>query len=383
MNILEYAKLEKARLIPNESVNGFWYVLGLKIEYENAEIYLTYYLNKEYVIKSFDDYIDYLFLWKQSLLLNELPKINEQYREQFERIYKKFVSMISYYQIKDAIQFINDNYVQICSDRAIAVATVLFIKDKINAKWERLYKIEVDGSAGYEAYTGEPWTYIPVPYENRTYTGTYGQVITIRNALERGYYFTWREERDGQVYYYDVGFNAGADYKYTVKGNAKLIAQKRETTLQESGDIYTVNQLKQLQNYSFSDNDNIPEFFDGEQNDLIVAILNRELKKCGDNPKTRKYELLSSIVDRNSYIGNKQRMFVRIKEIFSDGETMSAAERSELEKMGFEITEDGKHYKLKFMGGDKYWYTVSKTPSDNRGGKNEATKIINGLSVYK
>lgn len=128
---------------------------------------------------------------------------------------------------------------------------------------------------------------------------------------------------------------------------------------------------------------NIPEFFDGEQNDLIVAILNRELKKCGDNPKTRKYELLSSIVDRNSYIGNKQRMFVRIKEIFSDGETMSAAERSELEKMGFEITEDGKHYKLKFMGGDKYWYTVSKTPSDNRGGKNEATKIINGLSVYK
>lgn len=65
MNILEYAKLEKARLIPNESVNGFWYVLGLKIEYENAEIYLTYYLNKEYVIKSFDDYIIILFRKKR------------------------------------------------------------------------------------------------------------------------------------------------------------------------------------------------------------------------------------------------------------------------------------------------------------------------------
>lgn len=127
----------------------------------------------------------------------------------------------------------------------------------------------------------------------------------------------------------------------------------------------------------------IPEFFDGEQNDLIVAILNRELTKCGDNIKTRKYELLSSIVNSNSFIGNKQKMFERIKEIFSDGETMSATERAELEKMGFEIEEDGKHYKFRFMG-SKYWYTVSKTPSDTkRGGKNVASKIIDGLSIYK
>lgn len=127
----------------------------------------------------------------------------------------------------------------------------------------------------------------------------------------------------------------------------------------------------------------IPEFFDGEQNDLIVAVLNRELAKCGDKTNTRKYELLSNIVNSNSFIGNKQRMFERIKEIFSDGETMSATERAELEKMGFEIEEDGKHYKLRFMG-SKYWYTVSKTPGDTkRGGKNVASKIIDGLSIYK
>ena len=128
----------------------------------------------------------------------------------------------------------------------------------------------------------------------------------------------------------------------------------------------------------------IPEFFDGEQNDLIVTILKKELKNCGDSTKTRKYELLSNIVGLNPYIGNQQKMFERIKEIFSDGETMTAPERSEIEKMGFEISGDGKHYKLKFMGSDKYCYLLSKTPSDtNRGGKNTVARIIDGLSVYK
>lgn len=125
----------------------------------------------------------------------------------------------------------------------------------------------------------------------------------------------------------------------------------------------------------------VPEFYDGEQNDLIISILNRELTRCADK-KARKYRLLSEIVEHNALVGNGQKMFDRIKEIFEDGETLTATERAELEKMGFEITEDGKHYKIQYKD-DVNWYSVSKTPSDIRSGKNESTKIINGMSVYK
>ena len=116
----------------NEPVNSFIGAIGLKIEYDNANTYLSYYSNRDCVINTYDDYIDYLFLWKQSLFINTLPFINDEHKEQFERTYKKFGAIFSKYQIKDAIRYINDNYEQICENQVISFVTFLFISDKID-----------------------------------------------------------------------------------------------------------------------------------------------------------------------------------------------------------------------------------------------------------
>ena len=49
--------------------------------------------------------------------------------------------------------------------------------------------------------------------------------------------------------------------------------------------------------------------------------------------------------------------------------------RQELQSLGFELTEAGKHYKLTYKGDPRYMVTIGKTPSDNRSGSNNAALI--------
>lgn len=58
---------------------------------------------------------------------------------------------------------------------------------------------------------------------------------------------------------------------------------------------------------------------------------------------------------------------------------MTNSLRRELEKLGFDITEEGKHYKLFYYGDHRYFFTLAKTPSDWRAGKNnfsQMTKVL-------
>ena len=48
-----------------------------------------------------------------------------------------------------------------------------------------------------------------------------------------------------------------------------------------------------------------------------------------------------------------------------------------IEPLGFEITEDGKHYKVSYYGDGRYQTVYAKTPSDGRSGKNNAQQTIN------
>ncbi len=47
MNILEYTNQEILALLPNEVYDNFIGAFCLKFEYDNADKYLAYYLNRE------------------------------------------------------------------------------------------------------------------------------------------------------------------------------------------------------------------------------------------------------------------------------------------------------------------------------------------------
>lgn len=55
----------------------------------------------------------------------------------------------------------------------------------------------------------------------------------------------------------------------------------------------------------------------------------------------------------------------------------------DLRELGFEISIDNTHYRLTFRENELYKFTLPKTPSDRREGKNSVSDITKRISVYK
>ena len=129
--------------------------------------------------------------------------------------------------------------------------------------------------------------------------------------------------------------------------------------------------------------DNIPvlfmgdefEFYPGEVKDLLLATLTEAAK--GIQPKSRRADIVRDIIKNNNYQKLSAAKAEEAKRILKNYDGMSARTRQALKALGFEITEEGKHYKVTYYGDGRYQTTYSKTPSDGRTGKNSAQQTIN------
>ena len=126
---------------------------------------------------------------------------------------------------------------------------------------------------------------------------------------------------------------------------------------------------------------NIPEFFEGEQYDLIVTILTKALASYREN--TRSYDLLKGILENNQLTGNGKQIDEVVKSVLFEGENPKERDFARLKEVGFDVVSDNMHYKLVYRGDDRYTFSLSKTPSDRqRSGKNAASEIFGKISVY-
>ncbi len=126
----------------------------------------------------------------------------------------------------------------------------------------------------------------------------------------------------------------------------------------------------------------IAEFFDGEQHDLLITVLKEAADRCGGFDM-RKSELINSLLECNEYIGNGRETLEVVKRVLSSGEQLSKRDIAELERVGFKLVSEQNHYKVVYRGNERYWFTISKSPSDRRSGQNNASDIIKRLSVYQ
>ena len=94
--------------------------------------------------------------------------------------------------------------------------------------------------------------------------------------------------------------------------------------------------------------------------------------------ETRKFHILNSILQQNSIVDTSAEIKKQFRSVFADNATLNATMKKAIGHLGFEI-EDGKHYKLKYNGDDRYIFTMSKTPGDGRSMKNLRTQILRVL----
>lgn len=120
------------------------------------------------------------------------------------------------------------------------------------------------------------------------------------------------------------------------------------------------------------------DFYLGEVKDLVLSALEDTL---GNTPKkSRKADVLRDIIDSNDYqhLGKDRKS--KVKNLLKGYKGLTSSVRQQLIDLGFEITEEGKHYKLVYYGDGRYWTTLAKTPGDsNHGDKNIVAEIIKSM----
>lgn len=119
---------------------------------------------------------------------------------------------------------------------------------------------------------------------------------------------------------------------------------------------------------------NEDDLYPGEIKEMILSILDEELKKRAPK-ESRRNDVLSDIIKNNDFDNLNQKKKQEILNILGKYSGMNAKVKGELRNFGFQIEEDGKHYRLTYFKDKRYKTTLAKTPSDNRGGQNIAHEI--------
>lgn len=119
------------------------------------------------------------------------------------------------------------------------------------------------------------------------------------------------------------------------------------------------------------------EFYPGELKECLVGAL--KASRSALRADSRWMHIVEDLIDANRTGNEAEQIASRIKDTFSKGGKFGPAEKRVLEDLGFVVTETGKHAKAVYHGDDRYVFSISKTPSDSRAGKNLASTINNRI----
>lgn len=131
----------------------------------------------------------------------------------------------------------------------------------------------------------------------------------------------------------------------------------------------------------YSDKDKPPVLYLGEEKDLytgeikeiILEIMSEYQKSCKED--SRRWHIISDLIESNEFKGIPEKRREQLKNALRGYKSLNGSLKSLLETLGFEISDDGKHYKWTYYGDHRYVATVAKTCSDNRAGLNLSSII--------
>ena len=108
--------------------------------------------------------------------------------------------------------------------------------------------------------------------------------------------------------------------------------------------------------------------------DLVLTVLSEALS--GIQPKSRRMDVVKDIIRANNFQSISIAKGEEAKRLLRNYNGMNGRLRQDLIDLGFEITDEGKHYKITYFGDGRYQTTFARTPSDGRSGKNNALVVV-------
>lgn len=118
------------------------------------------------------------------------------------------------------------------------------------------------------------------------------------------------------------------------------------------------------------------DLFPGEIKEFILLYLAEALKTVAED--SRRQHVLQDILDSNDFKNVIEEKRNQIKDIMTKSFTIQN-DGDKLKEIGFEITDDGKHYRLTYCNDNRYHTTISRTSSDHRQPLNARANILRDM----
>lgn len=122
---------------------------------------------------------------------------------------------------------------------------------------------------------------------------------------------------------------------------------------------------------------NEDDFYPDEIREMVLDALNEQVKLLSvEKVRKRRVDVFRDILNANRFEGTAEERHKTVKGLFKGYQNMSANLKQKIMDLGFKIQGDGKHYKLTYYGDERYAFSIAKTGSDYREGKNIAQELI-------
>lgn len=117
------------------------------------------------------------------------------------------------------------------------------------------------------------------------------------------------------------------------------------------------------------------DFFEGEIKNVILEAIKAAIVNTNDNSRSK--HILSSLLENNQQTPEKNTREQLLRKALTDYRSMDKSTSRQLKELGFELSEEGRHWKIIYNGDSRYTYILPKTGSDYRGSLNAISDISN------
>lgn len=267
-------------------------------------------------------------------------------------------------------------------------------------------KLIQEKTNGKNPYLGAIQIYFPSTYTKRFLPNIYDSQITPNNIIKLIHNRKCQMKIDDNFQYYNIlqeilqqkreeselkikeksdDVNVIMELYSDLQQQYNVLKDERDQLKSELNDLNAKNLMLSDRIEQMSDGDKKPllyygkekEFYNGEQIDIILNILNDVYNNYTKSEKDhlRRMDIAKSVLNANSPVGERNK---RIKDISGTLKNNKISEKtfSSLKKSGLYVAEDNTHYKIRLGNDSRYLVTLSKTTSDKgRSGKNALSEI--------
>lgn len=163
-----------------------------------------------------------------------------------------------------------------------------------------------------------------------------------------------------------------------IAAKQQIINEREQEISRLTSEIRRLSGIEQVSQGGLIEFGDEQDLYQGEVRDIVISALQDSVGLVA-HPGSRREHVLRALLAANTPGGQSEVISKEIKALLRDYRSMDAKTRTALTRLGFDLSEEGKHWKAIFQGDPRYKFTFPKTGSDHRGGLNMVRDINNAL----